>query len=232
MNLRQSRVAHLCNGVLSSREIAALLNERQKYVQEVMLKFDLPRRKIGSASGAENGSYVCGRRITQDGYVLTSAPENHPYARSRKDRHTKIILEHRLVLEKKLGRYLLPTEIVDHVDGLRLHNDPSNLRLFQSNSEHLKETISGQRPAWSEDGFCRMKTAPALRKESQPVHIYNQMKAAGDVRLQEILLAMLKLGKDSPFLLGSSRHLEKKQIYDLSRQNLILELDKLYQKYA
>jgi hypothetical protein len=58
------------------------------------------------------------------------------------------------------------------------------------------------------------------------------MKKSGDARLRQILLAMLSLGADSPYLLGTHHHLEKAGISDLSRSNLELELEKLYQRYA
>lgn len=232
MNARQSAVAALCDGEKTSKQIAEILGERQKYVQEVALKFDLPRRKRGSAYGELNGSYSCGRRIDRDGYALTSAPHGHPFARMRKGRKTGVILEHRLVMEQKIGRYLDSSEIVDHIDGLRLHNDPSNLRLFGANAQHLRETITGQIPKWSKEGREKQKAPPFLRPLLPKVDTYSLMKKSGDARLRQILLAMLSLGEDSPYLLGTRRHLEKAGISDFSRTSLERELVRIYQQYA
>lgn len=232
MNARQMRVANLCDGVLTSRQIAEMLSENHKYVQEVAAKYDLPRRKRGSSFGAMNGSFCGGRKIDRDGYVLVSAPEGHPHARMRAGRNTGLMLEHRKVMEEKLGRYLLPSETVDHIDGLRLHNNPLNLRLFDSNKQHLQATITGQVPEWSEAGLAKMRIASHLKQFHPRVDKYGQMKKSGDARLIQILRAMLILGIDSPYLLGSSRHIEKAGIVDFSRSSLELALENLYRRYA
>jgi hypothetical protein len=232
MNNRQAKVAALCDGIRTSKEIAELCKDKQKYVQEVMLKFDLPRLRRDAKNGKKNHQYKHGRMIDRDGYVLVSAPEGHPYARLRKNRNTGIIYEHRLVMEQKLDRYLLPQETVDHVDGLRLHNSPLNLRLFDSNAEHLKATITGQIPQWSQEAMRKQRLSKRESATHPRIDTYDRKKKSGDARLLQILLAALKLGINSPFLLGTHHLLERAGISDFSHSNLGHELDLLYQRYA
>jgi hypothetical protein len=58
------------------------------------------------------------------GHVLVHCPE-YPGAQSN-----GYVAEHRLVLERLLGRYLLPGEKVRHRDGDRTNNRPDNLELL------------------------------------------------------------------------------------------------------
>jgi hypothetical protein len=48
------------------------------------------------------------------------------------------VLEHRKMMEEKLGRKLLPNEVVHHKDGNKLHNEYENLELT-TRSKHIPE---------------------------------------------------------------------------------------------
>jgi len=58
---------------------------------------------------------------------------NHPFASKN-----GYILEHRLVMEKKLGRYLKKNEFVHHINGNKRDNRPENLQLMQTQRHYGK----------------------------------------------------------------------------------------------
>lgn len=60
-----------------------------------------------------------------DGYILIWMPD-HPAAYKPTNR----VPEHRLVMEKIIGRYLLSGENVHHKNGVRDDNRPTNLELW------------------------------------------------------------------------------------------------------
>lgn len=73
-----------------------------------------------------------GGKIINDGYIYIYCPD-HP--NTTKEHY---VLEHRLVMEKHLGRYLKHGEIVHHKDHNKQNNKFSNLMLCRSNGKHSK----------------------------------------------------------------------------------------------
>ena len=228
-NTRQ--IVALADGRRTSVQIAEMVGLSPRYVRKVMLRLDLPRRGEGAQPGQANHQFVSGRRIDLDGYVLVTAPQDHPHARQRTNRDGKLIYEHRLAVEQTLGRYLLAEEVVDHIDGLTLHNAPENLRLFRSNQEHLRATLAGQAPNVSARGRQNTGIRTDLGAEISRVDMYAVRRARGDVRLRQILLAALSLGIDSPFLLGTHHHTTKAGTDVPSRSTIQLALDGLYARW-
>lgn len=217
---RIERIKQIADGSRSSVQISQTVGSTPKYVQRILLELDLPRLPQAPPKGELNSQFAGGRRIDKDGYVFVSAPAGHPFAPKLAGKNIGRIYEHRLVIEQKLGRYLQPGEVVDHLDSLHLHNHPDNLRVFASNSDHLRATISGQIPRWSAEGLTRIRSETSLREALPQVDSYRLERARGDVRLRQILLALLSLGKDSPYLLGTHRWLARAGILDLSRSSL------------
>ena len=68
------------------------------------------------------------------GYWKVKAP-GHPAVKHLKEKH-QYVLEHRLVMEKMIGRYLRSDEFVLHLNGDRVDNDPDNLVIGDSNSQN------------------------------------------------------------------------------------------------
>ncbi len=98
----------------------------------------------GAKKGKENPRWKGGRWLHQGRYWLVLLPE-HPYA----DRHG-YVREHRLVVEKRLGRLLDPKEIVHHRDHDTMNNSDENLELFANNQEHKRtEHRRGENPLTS-----------------------------------------------------------------------------------
>lgn len=72
-----------------------------------------------------------GRHKSKKGYVLIYKPKHYPFAKKR-----KYVREHRLIMEKAIGRYLRQEEVVHHKNGIKDDNRIENLLLFNDDLEH------------------------------------------------------------------------------------------------
>lgn len=84
------------------------------------------------STGEHNGRWLGGIQKHSSGYIMVYSP-NHPFKSIN-----NMVLEHRLVMEKHIGRYLTPKEQIHHKNGIKNDNRIGNLILCKDNSEHMK----------------------------------------------------------------------------------------------
>jgi len=114
---------------LSTTQIAKVFDNKMsnKTVARRLTKLGIKAR---NTKGENNPMWTGGRKIGKGGYILVWRPE-HPHCNTQ-----GYISEHRLVMEDRIGRYLVPSEIVHHINKNRQDNRIENLQLLESNSAH------------------------------------------------------------------------------------------------
>ena len=115
----------------SMSNIAKELNISNGIIAKYLDKYEIPKRTKSEQQKRERSSnWRGGKGISSHGYIKIFMPE-HPYASV-----AGYVYEHRLIMEKHIGRYLKPTEVVHHIDQNKQNNKIDNLLLL-TNKNHV-----------------------------------------------------------------------------------------------
>ena len=97
--------------------------------QSKEVKDKISKSLYGRFRGKQSPNWSGGRKKGRK-YISILSPK-HPFSHK-----SGYIYEHRLVMEKKIGRYLNSAEVVHHIDRNTFNNHPSNLQLFSNQFNH------------------------------------------------------------------------------------------------
>lgn len=124
----------------SIKKIAKAINASEGAVYSALKYAGVDFRSVsngilvgGSRSGKNSSNWKGGVIKRKNQYIHILSPD-HPNRDSR-----GYVQEHRLVVEKTLGRYLTPKEAVHHKDGNKHNNKPENLELISSKGQHTRQ---------------------------------------------------------------------------------------------
>ncbi len=92
----------------------------------------------GKHDGNKNPAWK-GGKIKTSGYFKIWNP-GHPFCDAK-----GYVFEHRLIMEKHIGRFLEKEEIVHHINENRVDNKIENLKLLKNKSEHYIEHIESHK---------------------------------------------------------------------------------------
>ena len=154
----ETRLRDLHARGMSCQEMAEVFGCGDEAVRRTLIRLGL-LRLAPQARPERNVFWRGGYAVDEDGYILVRLP-GHP------DASGNYVRQHRLVMAEKLGRPLAPGEVVDHRNGDTSDNDPGNLRLFPSNAEHLRATLTGRKkvPAAEREHLRREAVQRAYRR--------------------------------------------------------------------
>lgn len=102
------------------------------------------RSKHLSITNSGENNYFYGKKLTPwnkkpDHLLRIKTGKGYIYVRYYdKQGNRKIKYEHRMLMERKIGRLLRPEEVVHHIDENPENNDISNLMLFANDREHKR----------------------------------------------------------------------------------------------
>lgn len=164
-------VLEMCESGKSLTQMARTVGTNVARVKEFLVRKGIDKKFSVAKYGEDHYAWK-GRLIDKDGYILIHV-KNHPCNR----KHTNYIFEHRLVMENHIGRYLLPQEVVHHIDGNKQNNSIENLQLFANNADHLRHELKGRCPNWSEEGKARMREGAHRRKQRRLASIHQASEA-------------------------------------------------------
>lgn len=161
-----------------------------KLIYKVCKKHGIQCQRTGPRSGPGHPDWS-GGRIERKGYIGIYCP-THPVivaknqkrearAHGKYYRKARYYPEHRLVMEQFLGRVLSEHEVVHHRNGDSVDNRIENLQLFPDNAAHLRSTLRGKCPQWTESGKARLQAA-RRKQGSKSRHAAKQ----GDEQRHEI----------------------------------------------
>jgi hypothetical protein len=143
-----------------------------KLIYKVCKRHGIQCQRTGPRSGQGHPEWNNGKISCKNGYIKIYVPDHPSCLRVNKKRKEKAnggyfrklhyVWEHRYVMESILGRPLVKGEVVHHIDGNTANNHESNLELFQSNAEHLRQTLVGKVPKWTEKGLANIAFGRSL----------------------------------------------------------------------
>lgn len=99
------------------------------------LSYEAKKKISDSKIGDKHWNWKNGINKHSGGYIYI-LKKDHPFCNSN-----GYVFEHRLVMEKHIGRYLFKDEFIHHINHIKTDNRIENLIIFKGHSEHRKHHL-------------------------------------------------------------------------------------------